>query len=71
MRLGIVDVPGWLASLPARALDAWWAYYQLEPWDVPREHWPDVQRTTKRRKKRLNMVNPDAGLQRLKTLWGL
>ena len=44
MRLGIWDVRPWLESLAPGALDAWWAYYQLEPWDMPRECWPDMDR---------------------------
>lgn len=33
-----------MSRMPARALDGWWAYYQLEPWDLPRECWPDVRK---------------------------
>ncbi len=68
LRLGISDVSGWLGSLPARSLDTWWTYYHLEPWDLPREHWPDVK---KKRKRRVKMVNADQGLAHLLQTWGM
>lgn len=33
-----------LATVPGSVIDRWMKYYLVEPWDIPREYWPDVKR---------------------------
>lgn len=33
-----------LATVPGSIIDQWLKYYVAEPWDIPREFWPDVKR---------------------------
>jgi hypothetical protein len=63
----VVDVEGWLAAMPAGALDGWQAYYGLEPWDLPREHWPDVRSKVKAEK----MLTPAESMVQMRQAFGV